>query len=67
MARKFKEVSEFEIGDETGSVHVSEETGAIRIELPGRYWIESVFPGVLKGDAMNITVVPTETDTRPPE
>lgn len=47
-----------------GSVRVA-ETGEVRLELPGRFSIESFFPDWKSGDQMNITFIPTTTP--PPE
>jgi hypothetical protein len=35
---------------------------AFRLELPGRFSIESFFPGWKQGDAMNITLVPSSSE-----
>jgi hypothetical protein len=57
--RKFDKVAEFEItGRGTGSVRVA-ETGEVRLELPGRFSVESFFPGWKSGDQMNITFIPS--------
>jgi hypothetical protein len=54
-------VAEFDVpGKGTGSVHIS-ETGKVRLELPGRYGVTSIFPGTnIRGALMDITLVPTK-------
>jgi hypothetical protein len=59
--RKFSKAATFEIpGRGEGSVRVA-GTGEVRLELPGRFTLESFFPGFQSGDAMNITLVPTRS------
>jgi hypothetical protein len=36
--------------------------GEVRLELSGRFSIESFFPGWKQGDAMNITLVPSSSE-----
>jgi hypothetical protein len=60
--RKFNKIATFEVpGRGEGSVRLA-ETGEVRFELPGRFSIESFFPGWKTGDAMNITFVPSSSD-----
>jgi hypothetical protein len=60
--RKFRKEATFEIPNRgEGSVRVG-QSGEVRLELPGRFVVESVFPGMKKGPGavVRVTLRPVE-------
>jgi hypothetical protein len=57
-------VAEFQVVDSTGDpkavigeVHIT-DSGTLRLELPGYWYIKSVYPGSGGNDKMNVNLVP---------
>lgn len=63
--RQFEKIAAFEVaGRGEGSVRIA-SSGEVRLELPGRFTIESFFPGWKTGDVMNVTFAPTTATGSP--